>query len=164
MTQEEFKILLDDPNFILDPTFSKPKREGSRIKESIDLAKQLDEATQSIINACKLYREKGFDVEMRICRDTGLISKWNLKSKYLMRPGVVSIKTMHYEEFRTVLNRLSDVFSSKDINNAFLESNIGPRKLQPTLGSIIKGMFGKPLIEMVNQEARGPGVRYRKVK
>lgn len=164
MTIEEIKKLLDDPNFRGDPIFSKPKREGSRIKKSIALAKQLEEATQSIINAHKLYQEKGFDVEIRICRDTGLLSKWNLRSKYPMRPRVIPIKIMHYEEFRTILNRLSDVFSSKDIHNALLESNIGPRRLQPTLGFIIKGMFGKPQIEMVNQGIRGPSVRYRKLK
>ena len=44
---------------INDPIFPKPKRVGSRIKKSIALAKELEEATQSIINAHKLYQEKG---------------------------------------------------------------------------------------------------------
>ena len=149
---------------INDPIFPKPKRVGSRIKESIALAKKLEEATQSIINAHKLYQEKGFDVEIRICSRTGLMSKWNLKSKYPMRTGLVPAKVMHYEEFRTILNRLDDVFSSKDIHKALIESNIGPRRIQPMLGFIIKGLHGESPIELVPGIYRGPGVRYRKVK
>ncbi len=149
---------------INDPIFPKPKRVGSRIKKSIDLSKELEEATQSIINAHKLYQEKGFDVEYRICSRTGLMSKWNLKSKYPMRTGLVPAKVMHYEEFRTILNRLDDVFSSRDIHNALIESNIGPRKLQPMLGFIIKGLHGESPIEKVPGVDKGPGVRYRKVK
>ena len=149
---------------INDPIFPKPKRVGSRIKESIALAKKLEEATQSIINAHKLYQEQGFDVEIRICSRTGLMSKWNLKSKYPMRTGLVPAKVMHYEEFRTILNRLDDVFSSKDIHKALIESNIGPRRIQPMLGFIIKGLHGESPIELVPGIYRGPGVRYRKVK
>jgi hypothetical protein len=149
---------------INDPIFPKPKRVGSRIKKSIDLSKELEEATQSIINAHKLYQEKGFDVEIRICSRTGLISKWNLKSKYPMRTGLVPAKVMHYEEFRTILNRLNDVFSSRDIHKALIESNIGPRRIQPMLGFIIKGLHGESPIEKVPGVDKGPGVRYRKVK
>ena len=146
------------------PIHHNPKPNTSRIKKSIALAKQLKEATQSIINAHKLYQEKGFDVEIRICPDTGLLSKWSLRSKYPMRLKVAAEQSMTRQEFYNILNRLDDVFSNRDIHKALLESNIGPRKLQPTLGFIIKGMFGKPQIEMVNKGIRGPGVRYRKVK
>jgi len=155
---------LENAGAIIDWEVRKPKREGSRIKESIALAKKLEEATKSIIKAHKLYREHGFYVEIRICRDTGLISKWNLKSKYPMQTGLVPAKIMHYEEFRTILNRLDDVFSSRDIHNALIESNIGPRKLQPMLGFIIKGLHGESPIEKVPGVDKGPGVRYRKVK
>lgn len=146
------------------PIHHNPKPNTSRIKKSIALAKQLEEATQSIINAHKLYQEKGFDVEIRICPDTGLLSKWSLRSKYPMRLKVAAEQSMTRQEFYNILNRLDDVFSNRDIHKALLESNIGPRKLQPTLGFIIKGIFGKPQIEMVNQGIRGPSVRYRKVK
>lgn len=168
MTPDELRdaIIQDikDGTVILDPIFHKPERQDHRINKSIALAKELEEATQSIINAHKLYQEKGFDVEYRICSRTGLMSKWNLKSKYPMRTGLVPAKVMHYEEFRTILNRLDDVFSSKDIHKALIESNIGPRRLQPVLGYIIKGLFGNSQIEKVPGVDKGPGVRYRKVK
>jgi len=168
MNQDELRDAImqgiKDGTVILDPIFHKPERQDHRIKKSIALAKELEEATQSIINAHKLYQEKGFDVEYRICSRTGLMSKWNLKSKYPMRTGLVPAKVMHYEEFRTILNRLDDVFSSKDIHKALIESNIGPRKLQPMLGFIIKGLHGESPIEKVPGVDKGPGVRYRKVK
>ena len=158
---------------INDPIFPKPKRVGSRIKKSIALAKELEEATQSIINAHKLYQEKGFDVEFRICSRTGLMSKWILKNKFPKRikdegnglNNVAAVKTMLVKEFNSIVNHLGDgEFSSKDIQNALNKSGIGARKLQPTLGLIIKGIFGKSPIEKLNYETRGPGVRYRKVK
>jgi hypothetical protein len=168
MNPDELKIALDDLRYretiISEPRFLKPKPEGSRTKKSIVLAKELEEATQSIINAHKLYQEKGFDVEIRICRHTGLLSKWNLRSKYPMRPKVDVAKLMTRQEFYDILNRLDDVFSSRDIHNALIASNIGPRRLQPTLGLIIKGMFGNPQIEKIPGVNVGPGVRYRKVK
>lgn len=168
MNQDELRDAfmqgIKDGTIILDPIFHKPERQDHRIKKSISLAKELEEATQSIINAHKLYQEKGFDVEIKICSRTGLMSKWNLKSKYPMRTGLTPAKSMHYEEFRTILNRLDDVFSSKDIHNELIKSNIGPRRLQPMLGLIIKGMHGESPIELVPGTYRGPGVRYRKVK
>lgn len=168
MNQDELRDAfmqgIKDGTVILDPIFHKPERQDHRINKSIALAKELEEATQSIINAHKLYQEKGFYVEFRICSRTGLMSKWNLKSKYPMRTGLVPAKVMHYEEFRTILNRLDDVFSSKDIHNELIKSNIGPRRLQPMLGLIIKGLHGESPIELVPGNYRGPGVRYRKVK
>ena len=168
MNQDELRDAImqgiKDGTVILDPIFHKPERQDHRIKKSIALAKELEEATKSIINAHKLYQEQGFDVEIRICSRTGLMSKWNLKSKYPMRTGLVPAKVMNYEEFRTILNRLNDVFSSKDIHKALIESNIGPRRLQPVLGYIIKGLFGNFQIEKVPGVDKGPGVRYRKVK
>jgi hypothetical protein len=161
---KELELFREKILVISDPPYPKPEQQGNRIKQSIALAKQLKEATESIINAHKLYQEKGFDVEIRICPDTGLLSKWSLRSKYPMRPKVAAENLMTRQEFYDILNRLDDVFSNRDIHKALLESNIGPRKLQPTLGFIIQGMFGKPQIEMVNQGIRGPSVRYRKVK
>ncbi len=161
---KELERLQKKITVISDPPYPKLEQQGNRIKQSIALAKQLEEATQSIINAHKLYQEKGFDVEIRICPATGLLSKWSLRSKYPMRLKVAAEQSMTRQEFYDILNRLDDVFSNRDIHKALLESNIGPRKLQPTLGFIIKGIFGKPQIEMVNQGIRGPSVRYRKVK
>ena len=161
---KELERLRKEITVISDPPYPKLEQQGNRIKQSIALAKQLEEATQSIINAHKLYQEKGFDVEIRICPDTGLLSKWNLRSKYPMRLKVAAEQSMTRQEFYNILNRLDDVFSNRDIHKALLESNIGPRKLQPTLGFIIKGMFGKPQIEKVPGIDKGPGVRYRKVK
>lgn len=158
---------------INDPIFPKPKRVGNRIKKSIALAKKLEEATQSIINAHKLYQEQGFIVELRFDSSTGLISKWILKNRFPKRIKdegnglniVAAVKTMSAQEFNSIVNNLGDgEISSNDIKNALIGSGIGVRKLQPTLGYILKGMYGKPLIEMVNQGTRGPGVRYRKVK
>ena len=56
------------------------------------------------------------------------------------------------------------MFSSKDIQNALLESGIGERKLQPALGKILSGEYGDRGIEKVPGTDKGPGVRYRKVK
>lgn len=170
LTIQELKDLIS--GFIGTP-IPRPKPKTNREEKIIVLAKQLEEANQSIINAHKLYQEKGFDVEIRICRDTGMILKWNLKGKYpnyinvdgSVSKNVPTEKTMSVQEFNSIVNHLGDgVFSSNDIKNSLIGSGIGVRKLQPTLGNIIKGMYGKPLIEMVNQGTRGPGVRYRKVK
>ena len=177
MNQDELRDAfmqgIKDGTIILDPIFHKPERQDHRIKKSIALAKELEEATQSIINAHKLYQEKGFDVEIRICSRTGLMSKWILKNKFPKRikdegnglNNVAAVKTMLVKEFNSIVNHLGDgEFSSKDIQNALNKSGIGARKLQPTLGLIIKGIFGKSPIEKLNYETRGPGVRYRKVK
>jgi len=75
------------------------------------------------------------------------------------------VKTMRYEEFTRILGRLGDdPFSSKDITNALIGSGIGFRKLQPTLGNILKGIDEPAPIEKVPGVDKGPGVRYRKVK
>jgi hypothetical protein len=132
--------------------------------KTIIVAKELESFVEIFKDAQRLYAEKGFAVELVLDRETGLISKWILKNRFPKRLGVAPIKVMHYEEFRTILNRLDDVFSSKDIHKALIESNIGPRRLQPMLGLIIKGMHGESPIELVPGTYRGPGVRYRKVK
>ena len=98
---------------------------------------------------------------------------WKLKNKYPQRVraggggvnNVATVKTMSVQEFNSIVNILGDgELSSKDIQNALNKSGIGARKLQPTLGLIIKGIFGKSPIEKLKYETRGPGVRYRKVK
>jgi hypothetical protein len=72
---------------------------------------------------------------------------------------------MSVQEFNSIVNLLGDgELSSKDIHDALAKGGIGARKLQPTLGLILKGMHGEPLIEKANEDTRGPGVRYRKVK
>jgi hypothetical protein len=78
---------------------------------------------------------------------------------------VVPVQMMSVQEFNSIVDRLGDRdFSSKDIMNALIGSGIGNRKLQPTLGNILKGLYGEPIIEKANEYTRGPGVRYRKVK
>ena len=149
--------------------------EGRKEKASktIVIAKELESFVEIFKEAQRLYAEKGFAVELVLDGQTGLISKWILKNRFPKHlkvdsgkpKPIVAVKTLHNQEFSSILGRLGDdEFSSRDIKNALIGSGIGVRKLQPTLGYIIKGMYGKPLIEMVNQGTRGPGVRYRKVK
>ena len=144
-----------------------------KVLETIGIAKELEHLAEIFKNAQRLYAEKGFTVELRFDSSTGLISKWILKNRFPKRfkdegnglNNVAAVKTMLVKEFNSIVNSLGDgEFSSKDIQNALNKSGIGARKLQPTLGLIIKGIFGKSPIEKLNYETRGPGVRYRKVK
>ncbi len=90
----------------------------------------------------------------------GLVTKWSLKRG----KSTSEERTMTVDEFKKVLNRLGDEeFGSKQIKNALIAMELFNRKLQPTLGLALKGTYGK-LIERANNETRGPGVRYRKVK
>lgn len=74
------------------------------------------------------------------------------------------VKLMTYQEFKSILHQLpNDYFGSNDIHNALIKSGVGPRRLQPTLGRIVKG-FADPVIEKISGVNTGPGVRYRKVK
>ena len=74
-------------------------------------------------------------------------------------------KTMTMQEFNSIVHRFgNEEFGSKHIQNALIGSGIGLRKLQPTLGLILKGMYGESPIEKVPGVDKGPGVRYRKVK
>ena len=144
-----------------------------KVLETIGIAKELEHLAEIFKNAQRLYAEKGFTVELRFDSSTGLISKWILKNRFPKRikddgnclNNVAWVETMSAQEFNSIVNHLGDgVFSSNDIKNSLIGSGIGVRKLQPTLGNILKGMFGKPLIEKANGDTRGPGVRYRKVK
>ena len=121
---------------------------------------ELKPFTDNILAAKEAYESKGFIVEIKTSK-SGLITKWALKRT----KSNDAEKTMSVDEFRKVIVRLGDKeFSSKDILNALIGSGIGARKLQPTLGNILKGLYGEPLIEKANEDTRGPGVRYRKVK
>jgi len=145
----------------------------AKVLKTIGIAKELEYLVEIFQNAQKLYAEKGFSVKLRFDSETGLISNWTLKNRFPKRikddgnglNNVDAVKTMSVQEFNSIVNLLGDgEFSSKDIINTLIGSGIGVRKLQPTLGNILQGWSGKPLIEMVNQGTRGPGVRYRKVK
>ena len=144
----------------------------AKVLKTIGIAKELESLVEIFQNAQKLYAEKGFSVKLRFDSETGLISNWTLKNRFPKRikddgnglNNVDAVKTMSVQEFNSILNRLDDVFSSKDIHNELIKSNIGPRRLQPMLGLIIKGMHGESPIELVPGTYRGPGVRYRKVK
>jgi len=134
------------------------------------IAQTLNPATQSVFDAQKAYEEKGFFVEIETDAKTGLIRKWKLKNRRPKKQGVggtrseASVKQMKPDEFRQIISRLPDVFSSKDIVNALIGSGIGVRKLQPAFGNILKGMYGEYGVEKVPGVNQGPGVRYRKVK
>ena len=145
----------------------------AKVLKTIGIAKELESLVEIFQNAQKLYAEKGFSVKLRFDSETGLISNWTLKNRFPKRikddgnglNNVAWVKTMSVQEFNSIVNLLGDgPLSSKDIQDALEKGGIGKRKLQPTLGNILKGMFGKPLIEKANGDTRGPGVRYRKVK
>jgi len=134
------------------------------------IAQTLNPATQSVFDAQKAYEEKGFFVEIETDAKTGLIRKWKLKNRRPKKQGVggtrseASVKQMKPDEFRQIISRLPDVFSSKDIVNALIGSGIGVRKLQPAFGNILKGMYGEYGVEKVPGVDKGPSVRYRKVR
>ena len=145
----------------------------NKVEKAKEAAVKLSAFTDSIYAAQKAYEELGFAVELETSLETGLVTKWKLKNKYPKRivagggvnSSVPAEKTMSVQEFNSIINRLGDgELSSKDIQDALKTSGIGARKLQPTLGNILKGLYGEPLIEKANEDTRGPGVRYRKVK
>ena len=142
-------------------------------KQKVDvaaIAQSLNPATQSVLDAQKAYEEKGFFVKIEIDDKTQLIRKWRLMNRRPKKQGTggsrseASVKQMKPDEFRQILSRLPDQFSSKDVLNALIGSGIGVRKLQPAFGNIIKGMYGDLGVEKVPGMDKGPGVRYRKVK
>ena len=142
-------------------------------KQRIDvvaIAQTLNPATQSVLDAQKAYEEKGFFVQIETDDKTGLIRRWKLMNRRPKKQGAIgtrseaSVKQMKPDEFRQILTRLPDQFSSKDVLNALIGSGIGVRKLQPAFGNIIKGMYGDLGVEKVPGMDKGPGVRYRKVK
>ena len=121
---------------------------------------ELKPFTDNILAAKEAYESKGFIVEIKTSK-SGLITKWALKRT----KSNDAEKTMSVDEFRKVIVRLGDKeFSSKDILNALIGSGIGARKLQPTLGNILKGMFGDMGVQKVAGTDKGPGVRYIKVQ
>lgn len=136
----------------------------------IAIAQTLAPATQNVLDAVKAYEEKGFFVDIEIDEKTQLIRKWKLKNRRPKKQNIggttrnqSSIKQMKPNEFQQILSRLPDEFGAKDIMNALIGSGIGERKLQPTFGNIIKGMFGDMRVEKVPGMDQGPSVRYRKV-
>jgi hypothetical protein len=143
-------------------------------KQRIDvaaIAQTLTPATQSVLDAQKAYEEKGFYVEIETDEKTGLIRKWKLKNRRPKKQtfgGAIrsesTIKQMKPNEFQQIISGLPDTFGAGEIRNALIGSGIGDRKLQPTFGNILKGMYGDLGVEKVPGVDKGPGVRYRKVK
>lgn len=135
----------------------------------VAIAQTLNPATQSVLDAQKAYEEKGFFVEIETDEKTGLIRRWKLKNRRPKKQGVggtrsgATVEQLKPDEFRQILSRLPEKFSSKDVLNALIGSGLGVRKLQPTFGNILKGMFGEYGVEKVPGIDKGPGVRYRKV-
>ena len=150
----------------------KARSESKKQKlDVVAIAQTLSLVTQSVLDAQKAYGEKGFLVEIEKDEKTGLITKWKLKNrrpKTQMVDGVSTstskILQFKADDLNSIMSKLPDVFSSKDIQNALLESGIGERKLQPALGKILSGEYGDRGIEKVPGTDKGPGVRYRKVK
>ena len=123
-------------------------------------AEELKPFTDNIIAAKEAYESKGFIVEIKTNKN-GLVTKWALKRNNT----IGAEKAMSVDEFRKILVRLGDKeFSSRDIKNALIGSGIGDRKLQPTLGLILKGMHGDIGVQKVDGVDKGPGVRYIKVQ
>jgi hypothetical protein len=146
------------------------KREARKQRtDVVAIAQTLSPATQSVLDAQKAYEEKGFFVKIEIDEKTKLIRKWRLMNRRPKKQGTggtrseASVKQMKPDEFRQILSRLPDQFSSKDVLNALIGSGIGVRKLQPAFGMILKQTYGDFKVEKVPGVDQGPGVRYRKV-
>ena len=162
---------------LLDTLLKQIKEQKKAIKSDIRkqrtdvvaIAQTLNPATQSVLDAQKAYEEKGFFVKIEIDEKTGLIRKWRLmnrRPKKQVTGGTRSeaiVKQMKPDEFRQILSRLPDQFSSKDVLNALIGSGIGVRKLQPAFGMILKQTYGDFKVEKVPGVDKGPSVRYRKV-
>ena len=145
----------------------------NKVEKAKEAAVKLSSHTDSIYAAQKAYEELGFAVELETSSETGLVTKWKLKNKYPKRivvggagvnNSVPADKTMSVKEFDSIVNILGDgELSSKDIQDALKKSGIGARKLQPTLGNILRGMHGDMGVQKVAGTDKGPGVRYIKV-
>ena len=123
------------------------------------IAEELKPFTDNIVAAKEAYDSKGFNVSITTNKN-GLVTKWALKRT----KGADAEKTLGYDEFTKVLALLGNgEFSSKDINKALTNSDIGPRKLQPTLGLILRGVNAPSPIEKVPGTDKA-GTLYRKVK
>jgi hypothetical protein len=141
-----------------------------RRNDAVAIALTLTPANQNVLAAKKDYEEKGFFVDIVTDEKTGLIIKWKLRNRRPRKQGIggtsssqSSAKQLRFDEFKQILPSLANIFSSKDLKSALIESNIGERNLQPAFGKILKGTFGPPGIEKVPGSDQGPGVRYRKV-
>ena len=169
MSEEEIRIKIQEYQ---DELRKRKKLKTNRKDHAVKLANELSSVTETVFEAQKAYAEKGFEVIIETSSETGLITKWKLKNKYPQRVraggggvnNVAAVKTMSVQEFNSIVNRLGDgELSSKDIMNALIGSGIGARKLQPTLGLILRGMHGEAAIKKVAGTDKGPGVRYIKV-
>ena len=170
MSEEEIRLKIQEYQ---DELRKRKKLKTNRKDHAVKLANELSSVTETVFEAQKAYAEKGFEVIIETSSETGLITKWKLKNKYPQRVraggggvnNVAAVKTMSVQEFNSIVNRLGDgKLSSKDIMNALIGSGIGIRKLQPTLGLILRGMHGEPAIKKVAGTDKGPGVRYIKVQ
>ena len=143
-------------------------------KQKIDvvaIAQTLTSVTQSVLDAKTAYEAKGLFVEIEKDEKTGLITKWKLKNrrpKNQMVDGVLTstskIPQFKVDDLKSIMSKLNDVFSAKDIQDVLKNSGMGERKLQPAFGNILKGLYGNQGVEKVPGMDKGPGVRYRKVK
>ena len=169
--QERIAALKEEQRRITDE-IRKAKSEAKKQKiDVVAIALTLTSVTQSVLDAKTAYEEKGFFVEIETDAKTGLIRKWKLKNR---RPKTQSVggvvtstpkaKNLSPDDLKIILPELPDMFKASDIQEALIRSGIGERKLQPGLGQILSGEFGKKVIEKVPGTDKGPGVRYRKVK
>ena len=170
MSEEEMRLKIKEYQ---DAIRNRKKLKTNRKDQAVKLANELSSVTETVFAAQRAYAEKGFEVIIETSSETGLITKWKLKNKYPQRVraagrgvnNVAPVKTMSVQEFNSIVDRFgNEEFGSKHIQNALIGSGIGLRKLQPTLGLILKGMYGESPIEKVPGVDKGPGVRYRKVQ
>ena len=156
MTKEQLKALKAQIQVELDLLGGKGNGKAEKARLT---AEELKPFTDNIIAAKEAYESKGFNVSITKNKN-GLVIKWALKRT----KGADAEKTLGYDEFTKVLGLLGDgEFSSKDISRALMNSDIGPRKLQPTLGLILRGVNAPSPIEKVPGTDKG-GTKYRKVK
>ena len=167
--RERIAALKEEQKRISDE-IKKARSESKKQKlDVVAIAQTLSLVTQSVLDAQKAYEEKGFFVEIEQDEKTGLITKWKLKNrrpKIQMVGGVLrstaKIKKFDPDDLNIIMSTLPAEFGAKDIRDALVKSNLGERKLQPGLGQILSGTFGKKVIEKVPGTDKG-GTRYRKV-
>lgn len=169
--RERIAALKEEQKRISDE-IKKARSESKKQKlDVVAIAQTLSLVTQSVLDAQKAYEEKGLFVEIEKDEKTGLITKWKLKNrrpKTQMVDGVLTSKSkipqFKVDDLKSIMSKLNDVFSAKDIQDALSKSGMGERKLQPAFGNILKGLYGNQGVEKVPGMDKGPGVRYRKVK
>jgi hypothetical protein len=147
------------------------KVKKDKLTKAKEAAQRLSVYTQNIINAQGAYETEGFTVVIETDPETGLIKKWSLKNRFPRRSSLSSVRgaissnpTLKVDELEKILPLLPAVFGAKDIARVLEQSGIGARKLQPTFGNYLKGLYGPAKAKKTpDSPEKGPGVRYKLV-